>query len=90
MKTAVHYVCTPSHFPNLHKRYGKDIEEVTYNPLSDTFAVKVSVNEDYYDYCMRILADIRDEYGPADDTYHALNEGISAIKTIQDMNNKGE
>lgn len=90
MKTVAHYVCTPSHLPKLYKRYGKSIEEVTYNSLSDTFAVKVIINEDYYDYCMRILADIRDEYDPADDTYNALNEGISALKTVQDMESKGE
>ena len=81
---------TPNKLPDLLNQFKDNTKTVTYNTLSDTFAVAVTLEEGYYEHCMRIIADLRDEYSPKGDTYNALNEAISALKTIADMENEGE
>lgn len=90
MKTVLHYVATPNKLLELLDKYKENEKTITYNSLSDTFAVAITVEQGYYDYCITILADLRDEYNPSDDTFNALNEAISALKTLADIENKGE
>lgn len=58
---------------------------VKYDDERDMFIIDVSRETTYYELQMDIIARIRDIYESDTDEYNALNEGISALKTINDM-----
>lgn len=58
---------------------------IEYDAERNIFIIDVSRETTYFEQQMEILSRIRDVYETDSDEYNALNEGISALKTINDM-----
>lgn len=90
MKTVISNIIPANKLPKFLKEHEGQKYDLEYNPLSNSYSVRILVEETYYEFQMRILAELRENFEPSDDAYNALNEGISALKTIADMVSKGE
>lgn len=90
MKTVICNIIPADKLPKFLKAHEGQKFDLEYQPLSNSYAVRILVKETYYEFQMRILAEMRACYEPSDDAYNALNEGISALKTIADMQSKGD
>lgn len=60
-----------------------DIEKIHYDREKDTFII--TLDETYHQMILQTLADIRDKNNCTEDEKAAIDVGISAIKTLIDM-----
>ena len=85
MKIKQTYKVTPSALMHFITSLDSCHLDVSYDEDIDKFIVDVLRETSYYELQMEILSNIRDTFHSDEDEFSALNEGISAIKTLLDM-----